>query len=252
MRLRYLLSRSTDRSKLWEGHSLLQKARYLHMLAAPHLRSPRVHLDLGCGDGEILSVFRAAAAVQVGLDLDPKRLARCRRAGLPVAQADLRRMLPIGDTCINVITLISMLEHVENPRELVAEISRVLAPSGVVVIQIPNPRFLVDLHYFLPLYGWVPERFRGAYRTLLRGDHSGITYYTNSIGKKETLALFRGFAVLLARGFFYPKEVAPHWARPFHRIFVASGLARLFPTGYLFVFRKASPAALSSGTETPG
>ena len=242
MRLLYLISRSRNRWKLWEGHSLLHKAKYLHMLVAPHLLSRGVHLDLGCGDGEILSEFRESSAVQVGLDLDTARLVRCRRTGLPVVRADLRGALPIADARIDVITLTSMLEHVENPHELVAEMSRVLAPSGVVVVQIPNPRFVVDLHYFLPLYGWVPERFRDTYRALLKGHDAGIRYYTNSIGKKEVLALFREFDVLLARGFFYPKEVAPHWARPFHGMFVASGLARAFPTGYLFVFRKRASA----------
>jgi hypothetical protein len=56
--------------------------------------------------------------------------------------------------------------------------------------------------------------------------------------------LFADFDVELAKGFFYPREVAPYWARPMYGAFVACGLSRLFPTGYLFVFRKLVAGSL--------
>ena len=41
--------------------------------------------------------------------------------------------------------------------------------------------------------------------------------------------MFADFDVELAKGFFYPREVAPYWARPMYGAFVACGLSRLFP-----------------------
>jgi SAM-dependent methyltransferase len=240
MRLHYLIFPSQERWRLWEGHSLFDKAKYLHSQVVSHLPSGAAHLDLGCGDGEILQVFQPCCAGQLGLDLDIERLKRCHTLGLRVIKADLRNNLPIADNRVDIVTLISILEHVEEPERLVREMARVLTLSGVIVVQIPNPRFIIDLHYFLPFYGWVPMWLRDVYRRLLKGEQTGITYYTNSIGRKDILALFGDFDIVFARGFFYPKEVAPYWARPFYGFFVTTGLARIMPTGYLFVFRKRS------------
>jgi SAM-dependent methyltransferase len=185
VRLYYLILRSDQRGRLWEGHNPFQKAKYLHALTAAYLPSRGLHLDLGCGDGEILAEFRPSCTMQVGLDVNVTRLAQCRRVGMPVAKADLRNPLPVADGRVDVITLISILEHIEDPGRLMPEVSRVLAPGGVAVIQIPNPRFLVDLHYFLPFYGWIPERFRGAYRALLKGEKSASTTTQAPLAKRR-------------------------------------------------------------------
>ncbi len=48
--------------------------------------------------------------------------------------------LPLVDSSIDRVLLVHSLEHAENPRETLNEIWRVLAPSGRVVIVVPNRR----------------------------------------------------------------------------------------------------------------
>ncbi|TGW06722.1 methyltransferase domain-containing protein, partial [Mesorhizobium sp. M2D.F.Ca.ET.145.01.1.1] len=48
--------------------------------------------------------------------------------------------LPLVDSCIDRMLLVHSLEHVENPRETLNEIWRVLSPAGRVVIVVPNRR----------------------------------------------------------------------------------------------------------------
>ncbi len=48
--------------------------------------------------------------------------------------------LPLVDASIDRMLLVHALEHAENPRETLKEIWRVLAPSGRVVIVVPNRR----------------------------------------------------------------------------------------------------------------
>ena len=48
--------------------------------------------------------------------------------------------LPLVDSSIDRMLLVHSLEHVENPRETLNEIWRVLSPAGRVVIVVPNRR----------------------------------------------------------------------------------------------------------------
>jgi SAM-dependent methyltransferase len=48
--------------------------------------------------------------------------------------------LPLVDASIDRMLLVQSLEHVENPRETLNEIWRVLSPAGRVVIVVPNRR----------------------------------------------------------------------------------------------------------------
>ena len=48
--------------------------------------------------------------------------------------------LPLYDSSIDRMLLVHALEHAENPREMLMEIWRVLAPGGRVVIVVPNRR----------------------------------------------------------------------------------------------------------------
>jgi 2-polyprenyl-3-methyl-5-hydroxy-6-metoxy-1,4-benzoquinol methylase len=49
----------------------------------------------------------------------------------------------------DVVTMVDVLEHVAKPRELLAEIRRVLRPGGRVFIKVPNVRYVLAKHYLL-------------------------------------------------------------------------------------------------------
>src|SRR5205823_6579184 len=38
----------------------------------------------------------------------------------------------------DIVTLFHVMEHVANPREVLSEVSRILKPDGVLVLQVPN------------------------------------------------------------------------------------------------------------------
>jgi 2-polyprenyl-3-methyl-5-hydroxy-6-metoxy-1,4-benzoquinol methylase len=96
-------------------------------------------LDVGCASGALLCLLRGRKAKEVvgidtaeypvsfgvkqyGLDL---RLVALERAGLPDAYFDL-------------ITLIDVIEHVENLKAFLTELRRVLKPGGSIFIITPN------------------------------------------------------------------------------------------------------------------
>jgi SAM-dependent methyltransferase len=103
-------------------------------------------LDAGCGDGINLVGLRRtleAASRPVDLfaiDISPVRVARARvpgRADGAVACASVTA-LPFPSSTFDVVLCNHVLEHLTEPARAVAEIVRVLRPSGMAIIGVPN------------------------------------------------------------------------------------------------------------------
>ena len=108
-------------------------------------------LDIGCGRGDFLAVLREAGIEARGIDADPDMVSHCRDEGLAVDEADaLSYLAGLDEGSLGGIFCAHVLEHFE-PRalfrllELAAE---KLRPSGLLVVETPNPFSLVALANF--------------------------------------------------------------------------------------------------------
>jgi methionine biosynthesis protein MetW len=106
-------------------------------------------LDVGCGDGRLLEAAAGRQARGAGVDLSAQAVLGARRrlaaAGLravALAVADLDRGLPFRDATFDAVTCVSVLPHVWDPFAAIAEMRRVLRPSGVLILQVANLAFL--------------------------------------------------------------------------------------------------------------
>lgn len=113
------------------------------MITLAGLRDGHRVLDLGCGTGNLLrSAGRRYPNVDlVGLDPDPKALARARRkarrAGLAVRlDRGFAQELPYPDASFDRVFSSLMLHHLDSAAkdELLAEVHRVLRPDGLLVL----------------------------------------------------------------------------------------------------------------------
>lgn len=86
-------------------------------------------LDLGCGEGGSVELFRSVRADVrwIGLDLPDSPYAP--RPGADVRTYDGETM-PFGDASFDVVFSKQVLEHVHDPRRVLAEVRRVLRPGG--------------------------------------------------------------------------------------------------------------------------
>lgn len=96
-------------------------------------------LDVGCGSGGFLKSLRDANSEWDirGLDPSERAIENCLSQGLSVIQGtmtDLREQ----DECFDVISLVSVLEHIAKPSALVSECFQKLKPEGVLFIEVPN------------------------------------------------------------------------------------------------------------------
>jgi SAM-dependent methyltransferase len=94
-------------------------------------------LDLGCRSGALTRHFLDGNEV-VGLDVDAAALARAGALGITPVQADVEEPLPFEDASFDAVVAGELLEHLQFPDALVAEIRRVLEPGGVAVGSVPN------------------------------------------------------------------------------------------------------------------
>src|SRR3712207_1432630 len=98
-------------------------------------------LDVGCWDGYFtqLVMRRIGADEAHGVDVNARSLAMAEAKGIKARQVDINtRPLPYPDASFDVVVCSEVIEHVFSPDDLLAELRRVLRPSGYAVITTPN------------------------------------------------------------------------------------------------------------------
>jgi SAM-dependent methyltransferase len=92
-------------------------------------------LDVGCGTGTNLTELSRFGRVE-GVDTESAAVEFCRSRGWSVGLS-AGVGLPFDDGSFEVVTLLDVIEHVDEDRALLAEARRVLAPNGIVLITVP-------------------------------------------------------------------------------------------------------------------
>lgn len=87
-------------------------------------------LDLGCGDGRSIDLFRPHGARWTGVDIEGSfEVAERTRSDATFVTFD-GVALPFADASFDVVWCKQVLEHVEQPEPLIGEVARVLRPGG--------------------------------------------------------------------------------------------------------------------------
>ena len=110
--------------------------RELPRLADRHVRIA----DIGCGDGQFLEFLKVRGYDHVaGIEPDALRARNARKRGVPVfASREEAESAGLLKEPAEILFVWHVLEHIERPAEFIEEYSRWLAPSGVMVISVPN------------------------------------------------------------------------------------------------------------------
>lgn len=96
-------------------------------------------LDIGCGWGLTLKYLQARGARCAGFDPAPEAVDYVRSCGIECVQGGMDRMNVFGDRRFDVVMLMNVLEHLADPVQVLRQIhGQLLAPGGVLVIEVPN------------------------------------------------------------------------------------------------------------------
>jgi SAM-dependent methyltransferase len=163
-RARQALERQLDyqraKSESIRGHERETMAAMKRHSVAVHDRLTRVQplpaaarvLEVGSGAHGLIFFFDAP----VRLGVDP--LADHYRTLFPAWQGRAETLaaggehLPLDDCCFDVVLCDNVVDHAENPRQILREIARVLTPGGLLY-------FTVNVHH--PVYHWAATLHAG-------------------------------------------------------------------------------------------
>jgi SAM-dependent methyltransferase len=202
--------------------------------AAPRLTGLGRILENGCGVGMYLGPLGRALNTPLvyGLEYDFERATQAGHAQPAVrVVCGAGEHLPYPDHTFDVILSNEVIEHVQDDRQALAEMARVLSPGGRLVLFCPNRWYPVETHgiywrghyHFgnMPLVNYLPDRWRNrlaphvrAYtahglRRLLRGLPLRIITHTRIFGGYDNLIARLGPLGRLIRAGLYAAEKSP-------------------------------------------
>ena len=126
--------------------NLLNEHMARYTFAARLARGKRV-LDAGCGAGYGSAELAASAESVAGIDLAPEAVEFARDnyhlPNLEFAQGSVTA-LPYEDGAFDLVVAFEVIEHLENWREFLVEVRRVMAPGGQFVVSTPNRLYYTE------------------------------------------------------------------------------------------------------------
>jgi SAM-dependent methyltransferase len=115
-------------------------------------------LDVSCKEGDVLQAIKPYGFLARGTNFEPSGPGL---NGTPIDYGvNLLQRLPYDDNSFDVILLIEVIEHLENHRNALGELARMLKPNGVLILTTPNiMRLNSRLHFFWSGYHKTKRRF---------------------------------------------------------------------------------------------
>ena len=100
-------------------------------------KPPAKLLEIGCGAGHLLQRAHLQGYEVLGIDIDTKAIKFIKEElNLNVLNTDLYSLNI--DTKFDVIVLIGVFEHIEEPNDLIKRIKRFLKEDGEIILGLPN------------------------------------------------------------------------------------------------------------------
>jgi 2-polyprenyl-3-methyl-5-hydroxy-6-metoxy-1,4-benzoquinol methylase len=121
----------------WEPRKRVLYDRRLRAIGPPVNGANRL-CDVGCGNGQFLTVAAAAGWAPTGIELNPPAAAHSRARGYDVYEGLLEDLDDLPWGTFDVVTSWDVLEHTPTPREFVRRVRRLVKPDGRVILTTLN------------------------------------------------------------------------------------------------------------------
>ncbi len=212
---------------LWRNYLLkLHSKRTDYIIQKfPIIKTRGKMLGIGISKGKLEKAISKKLALSfIGTDINSKR----KKYEFPFVRCS-GYCLPFKSNTLSLITAFSVIEHIleEKRDSFYNEIFLVLKEDGYLVIQHPNRYFPIEQHSFIPFVGYLPSRFHG----LFFHEYCRVPSKNSLINSLEK----KGFILEQALSYGLP----PSFSYAVHLLEMLK-FFKIFPFGYLLVFRKRS------------
>ena len=200
------------------------------------------YLDIGCGYGVNSGVFGEGFENIYCSDFNVINLVKSkeymnRHENVFLLCADAQS-LPFEDECFDLVTAISLIEHVLDQKQMLREALRVLKKEGVLVMQFPNKYFFMELHSGIPFYWMVPGFARPwvwrkwGYRGLSEINIPVPGEIRKVIGKIDPAVNVKVIKVV------YPVQLVPQRFRIVYLLLKKLSVFKVVPFGWMVICKK--------------
>jgi len=141
-------------------------------------------VDLGCGRGEFLEFLINYGFEVEGVDINKENIKLVKELGLSATEGDILKFLKgLSEKKYELVSLIHVIEHLpfEYTFQLFSEVSRVLKPGGIFIVEFPYTKNLMIGAYSF----WIDP-------THLRPVHPELLEF---IGKRNGLIISKSFPI---------------------------------------------------------
>jgi 2-polyprenyl-3-methyl-5-hydroxy-6-metoxy-1,4-benzoquinol methylase len=187
---------------------------YLEQFVKPYTKGKKI-LDIGCGEGGVLTPFEKAGYDCTGLEYSPERAKYAREKGssnIKFIQGNIEEFS--YHQKFDVILMLDVIEHLNQKLQALKNIKRILSPEGIVIISFPPFRSPFGGHQqvmksflkYVPyihlapesIYKWLLEKVEGQnFESHFRNFKTGIT-----IREFERLVNQSGFKIIKKIAYF--------------------------------------------------
>ncbi|HBG26852.1 MAG: hypothetical protein A2Y10_07700 [Planctomycetes bacterium GWF2_41_51] len=98
--------------------------------------------DLGCGCGMMLMDLSKCGYNALGFESNNLALEYCRKRGVKAFNSEITQKIELNDNSADCVTLLDVLEHVEDEKKVLSEVFRILKPGGLLICTVPAYQWL--------------------------------------------------------------------------------------------------------------
>lgn len=101
-----------------------------------HIPKMSILLDIGCGKSATF-LRSISGHISQGFGVDFK-VENTRFNNIQTTQLKFEGKLPFNDNSFDVVTMLAVLEHIDQEEQMLKEVYRVLVPGGKLIITVPS------------------------------------------------------------------------------------------------------------------
>jgi 2-polyprenyl-3-methyl-5-hydroxy-6-metoxy-1,4-benzoquinol methylase len=167
-----------------------------YAIAKTYVKNKKV-LDIACGEGYGSNLLSETASVVFGVDIAADAI---EKAKLKYKKENLlfkrgsTSAIPLEDCSVDVVISFETIEHHNKHEEMMAEIKRVLKPSGIAMVSTPDKHYYSDVRNFKNKFH-IKELYKDDFIALMAKNFSNLQVLNqqyvngNSVIQDEEIAV---------------------------------------------------------------